>query len=101
MNRAILLFFIVFFGVSCHNNDIPSRQKRLPPLVDITNPEKSAKFLCELFEQLDDPSLSEADYKEVQVKIEAIYLGLEFAINAGFYSNEELLKASDSLDCLI
>ena len=70
-------------------------------MVDITNPEKSVKFLCELFEQLNDPSLSESDYTEVQIKIEAIYLGLEFAIHAGFYSNEELLEAADSLDCLI
>jgi len=71
------------------------------PLVDIQNPQQSVAFLCDLHQKLSISSLSDEEYKKIQIEIEALYLGFEFGVNAGFYSDEDLLQIADSLGCVI
>lgn len=91
--------FLIF---SCENKESNTdNQIKTLPLVDITNPSETVAFLCDLFQQMNQDGISDADYKQIQIQIEAIYLGIEFSVNVGFYSNDDLLLESETIDCLI
>ena len=85
-------------GDSSKTAEIKTKQN---PLVDITNVQESVNFLCGLFKKLDDTTLSDAAYKELQIEVEALYMGLEFGVHVGFYSDEDILHAADSLGCIL
>lgn len=95
---ASVIFVLHACGDSSKTTEIRTKQK---PLVDITNVQESVKFLCGLFKKLDDTILSDEAYRQLQVEVEALYLGLEFGVNAGFYSDEDILQVSDSLGCIL
>jgi hypothetical protein len=71
------------------------------PMVQIQDPVASVVYLCDLLQKISDTSLSDSQYNQLQIRIEALYLGLEFGVNAGFYSDEKLLQIADSLGCLL
>ncbi len=98
----MLVISLLILVTSCVSND--GYKPTLSPnkvLVDIRDAEKSVTLLCTLLEQLTNEELTNEEYKNLQIQVEAIYLGLEFGINAGFYSNEDLLRIADTLNCLI
>lgn len=100
--RLVFILVLGLVAIACSNKTIKDSQTtRIEPLVNIQNPEEAVSFLCELLQNLSNPSLSDESYRIIQTNIDALYLGLEFGVNAGFYSDEKLIHIADSLGCLI
>ena len=102
MKRFILIISLLTLASSCNteDNSKPAHTTK-EALVDIRDAEKSVNFLCQKLERLTDTDLSDEEYKQLQIQVEALYLGLEFGLKAGFYTNQELIKIADSINCVI
>lgn len=96
----IFLFFMVQVQ-SCNRAHVAKNQLKQEPLVDIRNLQETVDFLCQLFPKLYDSGLNDAEYGAIQTQIEAIYIGLEFGVHAGFYSDEQILEAAEARGCLL
>lgn len=98
--RLLILLWIGLLSCQLETqNDTPEHTKK--PMVQIQDPVASVVNLCDMLQKISDTSLSDSQYNQLQIRIEALYLGLEFGVNAGFYSDEKLLQIADSLGCLL
>jgi hypothetical protein len=90
----------ILFSCSPENKRVKN-QSSLKPLVDIRDPKAASKKLCDLIQKLDQPKLSNSEYVDTQIKIEALYLGLNFAVKAGFYEESDILEEAKNLPCIL
>jgi len=102
MKFVILLIAIFFLFASCSNKEAEENKEGAQrPLFNLAKPSEGVELLCETFDKLSDTQLSDKAYESLQIQIEAIYIGLTFGVNAGFYTEDELLQIAASLDCVI
>ncbi len=101
MKTLSLLLSIGMVFFSCENQRAVESKTTVEPLFNVSSCSSGVILLCETFTKLSDKQLSDEEYKQLQIQVEAIYLGLEFGVNAGFYTHEDILKVADSLGCVM
>ena len=102
MKYFSILLFIFSMLLSCQQaTQETKKREHIKPLVDISNAEETVAYLCDLFNQMNDSTLSDEAYEEIQIRVEAIYLGIQFGLNAGFYTQEELTAIANAQHCLM
>lgn len=101
MRKLVLITCFLSLMFACENATMSGNKPKKQALVDISNLQESVEFLCNHFKQLDNINLSDEAHKQLQIEVEALYLGLEFGVNARFYSDEDILRVADSLGCIL
>lgn len=61
--------------------------------------DKAAMCLCELFDKRDNSDLMNDEYNELQSRINEVNDLIDVAIEAGNYTEEDLNKAAENIDC--
>lgn len=89
---------------SCNQDEtktsIPKKEST-SPLFEVKKYREGVILLCATFTKLSNTQLTDEEYMQLQIQVEAIYLGLEFGVNAGFYTDEDILVVADSLECVM
>lgn len=101
MKKLIFLSLISLVFLSCESEPVLKTDDAATPLFDVHSCRAGVELLCETFSRLSDEQLTDEQYNRLQIQVEAIYLGLEFGVNAGFYTDEDILVVADSLECVM
>jgi len=101
MRKSLIFSLFISMYFACDKGHEREKDTTLnKPIVDIQNPHETVRYLCDLFVQMDNEKLSDEEYRQIQIKVEALYLGIQFGLNAGFYTADDLSSIADSLGCL-
>jgi hypothetical protein len=102
MRTLHYFLLLICFIFSCQQEPTKLQSyKEAKWMVDIRKPRETVECLCDLLSELDNTNLSDSSYREIQSKIGALNLGLEFGVRAGFYTNQQILSEAIKLDCLL
>lgn len=97
MKRIIsLLCFVVLF--SCNGVEKNSVDENA---LDFRNSQQLVHKLCDLFQELNNPNITEETYRTTQAKIEFLYSFLEYGEQMGYFTDDELLNFANDIDCII